>query len=198
MCRAAEFDALCAAHPPTIPVAGVVGKTGGVVAPVPLTRANLIAVARRGCDFLLSHAVRPEDGHVYFALSRDGRPAALQRKPFSATFLIMALGETALATGDASLRSAALSLFQRTLGWVRTPGSLGKPALPGAPALLPLNVPMILLNVMAELARAKGAVAAPAEEEATFSEICAAEEARCVRDILAHVDVARAGVVSAG
>lgn len=191
---AAEFEERIKAHPPTVPIVGVAGKTGGVVSPLPLARENLIAAATRGCEFLLKHAVRPEDGHVYFALSREGRPAAMQRKPFSATFLIMALGETALATRNAALRAEALALFRRTLGWVRTPGALGKPALDGAPALEPLNVPMILLNVMAELRR--GVLDAASAEEVAFAELCATEEARCVRDILSHVDEGRAGVVS--
>ena len=195
-----EIDAFAAQHPATIPLVGVVGKTGGVVPPVALSRQNLINAAQRGCEFLLQHAVRKCDGHVYFALTRDGRPVAMQRKPFSATFLIMALSETALAARSPNLRIAALELFQRTVGWIRTPGALGKPAMEGAPALEPLNIPMILLNVMSELRRGSAIWTAAGEAapdgEAAFTALCGIEEARCVRDILSHVNRDKAGVVS--
>jgi N-acylglucosamine 2-epimerase len=185
----AEIAAFFARYPPTIPREGVVGKTGAVVPPVSLNRSSLVEAARRGCHFLLKHAVRREDGHVYFALTRDGRPFAMQRKPFSATFLIMALSETARAADEPALKTAALDLFARTLGWIREPGSLGKLALAGSPDLQPLNVPMIILNVISELRR--GGV--DAAQEAIF----AAEESKCIASILAHVDTSKGGVVRA-
>ncbi len=74
--------------------------------------------------------------------------------------MIMALNEVARLTGGAEFRREAIALLDRTLGWIRTPGSLGKEELPGAPALAPLNVPMIILNVISELAavRTRGVV----------------------------------------
>jgi N-acylglucosamine 2-epimerase len=184
----AEITALFASHPTTIPTTGVVGKTGGIVPPIPLSRDSLVKAASRGCHFLLDHAVQKSDGHVFFSLTRDGRPVAMQRKPFSATFLIMALSETSKAAGEPALRVAALELFSRTLDWIRTPGSLGKPPLPGTPDLSPLNVPMIILNVISELRRGG--------TDPAWDAIFDAEETHCVAGILAHMDESRGGLVS--
>ncbi len=138
---------------------GLVGAVPGMPRPprVAVTRANLIAAAERGVDFLRRHAVQRAPGTgeiecVYFAVARDGTPVLHQRKIFSATFLIMALGEVGRVTGRAELRQEAVALLDRVFAWIDRPGALGKPALPGAPPLEPLNVPMIMLNVIDELA----------------------------------------------
>jgi hypothetical protein len=120
------------------------------VQPVALTRQNLIDAARKGVQFLRDHAVKP-DGQVYFALTREGKPFAVQRKPFAATFMIIALNEVAKATGEDVLRKEAIELLDRVLVWIRTPGALGRESVSGAPAFCPMNVPMILLNVIGEL-----------------------------------------------
>jgi N-acylglucosamine 2-epimerase len=65
--------------------------------------------------------------------------------------MIIALNEVASLTGDVTYRKEALELLDRTLGWIKTPGSLGREALEGTPELRPLNVPMIILNVIGEL-----------------------------------------------
>lgn len=88
---------------------------------------------------------------VYFALAADGTPALHQRKMFSAAFLVIAFGQTALATGRKDLRDEAIELLEVILSWINSPTLLGKPSLPGLPVLEPLNVPMILLNIISEL-----------------------------------------------
>jgi N-acylglucosamine 2-epimerase len=124
--------------------------SAGIAKPIALTRVALLGAARRGLDFLRKHAVAT-DGQVFFALSREGAPAAMQRKIYSATFLILALAEVERATGDQpELRAEALALLQRVRGWIAQP-TLLRPSLPGAPALSPLGQPMILLNVYSEL-----------------------------------------------
>jgi N-acylglucosamine 2-epimerase len=143
----------------------------------PLTRAALISAAAAGAAFLEENAFAP-DGQVYFSLSRDGKPAALQRKPFAAYFLVMALNEVARATGDDAMRERALGLFERVLGWIRTPGSLGRPVLDGSPALDQLNVPMITLNVIMELAEFG---------DTDLSTFYPREQAWAVAEILKHV-----------
>lgn len=161
----------------------------GPAAPAPRTRAGLIAAARAGVEFLLKHAVA-EDGSVYFALTREGVPLLAQRKPFSATFLIMALAEVSKAGGVPEYRVEAETLFDRVLGWAASPGgsgaALGKPGLPGAPNLSPLNEPMIFLNVATELA-----AAGPLADARTYR---APLRARCVEQIFSHVDMTRRAV----
>lgn len=161
----------------------------GPAVPALRTRAGMIAAARAGVEFLLKHAIA-EDGSVYFALTREGVPLLAQRKPFSATFLIMALSEVSKAAGVPEFRLEADKLFDRVLAWAASPGgsgaALGKPGLPGAPNLAPLNEPMIFLNVSTELA-----AAGPAADARTYR---APLRARCVEQILSHVDVPRRAV----
>ena len=45
-------------------------------------RPEWLEAARLGADFLRRHA-RDERGRCYFSLTRDGRPAAYQRKPYA-------------------------------------------------------------------------------------------------------------------
>ena len=152
---------------------------------LPHTRASLVTSARRGVQFLRDHAVAV-DGSVYFAVSRVGLPVLLQRKIFSAAFLIMALGEVSRASDEPALFDEAVELLERMLHWARTPGSLGKPAQAGAMPFEPLNVPMIVLNVITELSRCLPP--ARSHEAAAFY----AEERRsCASRILAHAHAGR-------
>jgi len=120
--------------------------------PQPLTRTSLVASALRGVRFLLEHAVDAATGHVAFALTREGAVALHQRKMFSASFLVMALAEVSKAAREPALFREAVSLLERMLCWARFPAALGKPGAPGAAPFEPLNVPMIVLNVISEVA----------------------------------------------
>ena len=181
----AEFSALAAAHAP-LPAAvapPAPARSQAAATPTPLTRAGLLAAAERGAAFLLAHAVAPGGEAVYFALARDGAPAAEQRKPFSAAFLALALGELGHATGKAAYTEQALHWLRAYLRWCGAPGgagaALGKAPLPGAPALAPLNEPMITLNLISELGRRLPT----ARERAAFF---APEREAAVAAVLAH------------
>lgn len=130
------------------------------------------------------------DGSVYFALRRDGTPACAQRKPFSAAFLILALSELAVATGESRYRALALEWLDRYLAWCAAEGgsgaALGKPGLPGAPPLAPLNEPMITINLIMELAR-------PLPREEALQFYAGARDA-AVAAVLAHADPTRRAV----
>ena len=132
---------------PTLARAGASPAT-----PLPLTRSALVESALRGVRFLLEHAVDKATGHVAFALTREGAVALHQRKMFSASFLVMALGEVSKAAREPALFGEAVALLERMLEWAHFPGALGKPGAPGAAPLEPLNVSMIVLNVVSELA----------------------------------------------
>ena len=181
----AEFAALVAANPAPQPRAGQ-----GPATPTPLTRAGLLRAAAAGVAFLLKHAVAPGGSEVYFALRRDGAPASAQRKPFSAAFLILALGELHHATGEAHYRAQALAWLDKYLAWCAHAGgsgaALGKPCMPGAPPLSPLNEPMITLNLIMELSRKL-----PREEALLFY---AADRDAAVAAVLSHADAGRRAV----
>jgi N-acylglucosamine 2-epimerase len=180
-----EIAAFTKAHPPPAP-----RGAGGPATPTPLTRAGLLNAARAGVEFLLRHAVAPGGAEVYFALRRDGTPACAQRKPFSAAFLILALSELAAATGEVRYRAAALSWLDKYLAWCAAAGgsgaALGKPGLPGAPPLAPLNEPMITLNLIMELAR-------PLPRGEAIAFYAGARDA-AVAAVLSHADPARRAV----
>lgn len=102
-----------------------------------VTRTALLEQAGAGMRFLASHATAA-DGTVYFALTSDGKPAAVQRKIFSACFLAMALSEyaRALATsGDAAAATAhqaeAKRVIDKVLRWAADSTALGRPQLEG-------------------------------------------------------------------
>lgn len=137
-------------------------------------RPEWLALARSGMDFMRAHAVRP-DGRVYFALRRDGQPAALQRKIFSECFYVMALAEYARATDDAALAREAHEGLERLFVWAENPAHVGRPALPGEAPAQALAVPMILLNLIDEVAQ---------DDAGRY----AAEIDALIRRMLLHVD----------
>ncbi|MDG1491301.1 MAG: AGE family epimerase/isomerase [Planctomycetota bacterium] len=146
-----------------------------------------LEAARLGAEFLARHAVG-SDGRAFFQLRRDGAPVKLQRKIFSECFLVMAYAEFARASGDGSYRARALELFDRVLALVDDPTPLGRPVLSGARPTRDLAVPMILLNLVAELRGDPGS--ATFDDRADYDAI----ERRCVADVLLHFDRAR-GIV---
>ena len=141
----------------------------------------LLDGARLGAEFLAAHAVGA-DGRAFFQLARDGAPIGLQRKIFSECFLVMAYAEYARASGDMSYRGRALELFERVLALVEDPTPLGRPQLAGQRAGQDLAVPMILLNLVAEL---RGA---PGSETFDDRDDYDAIERDCVRRVMLHFD----------
>lgn len=109
-----------------------------------------LEMATSGIEFLRKHALRP-DGRVWFRLARDGQPIYLQRKPFSECFYVMALAEHARATGRTELMDEARAEFDKAWRFAFDGAALGRPKMPGEPAVQGLAVPMILLNLIEEL-----------------------------------------------
>lgn len=113
-----------------------------------------------GLHFLRRFAYRPQDQRVYFCLSREGQPVYLQRKIFSECFYVMALAECARLFADPTLMQEAEQVFAAIWSWVSQSQTdwaqdsipPGRPRWPGSPEVSELAVPMILLNVIGELA----------------------------------------------
>lgn len=114
-------------------------------------RPEWLSMARSGLDFLRRYALR-DDGRVFFSLTSDGRPIYQQRKIFSECFFVMALAGVSRATGDADLERAARDglawIWERAFDW----SLLGRPVHDGQAPSLSLAVPMILLNLIDEVA----------------------------------------------
>lgn len=114
-------------------------------------RPEWLEAARTVLDFLLPRALAP-DGRCYFALTRDGRPAAMQRKPYAAFFLALALIEFH-KTGASRENHIpmAKSLFERIQAWIADPGLLGRPGFPGAASYRQLADIMVVASLALEL-----------------------------------------------
>lgn len=114
-------------------------------------RPEWLDLARSGVDFLRRHALRP-DGRVFFSLTMDGRPIYQQRKIFSECFYVLALAGLARATGEQALKDEARDrlgwIWERAFDW----SSVGRPVLEGQTPSRSLAVPMILLNLIDEVA----------------------------------------------
>ncbi|RMH56315.1 MAG: N-acylglucosamine 2-epimerase [Bacteroidetes bacterium] len=136
-------------------------------------RPAWLDLARLGIDFLRAHARRP-DGRVYFALTADGRPVYLQRKIFSECFYTMALAEYARAADEPALLREAEEELALIWDWAFDWTKVGRPAFEGAPEARSLAVPMILLNLIEEVAGDDWARFAPEIDE-------------CIRRLLMHV-----------
>jgi len=112
-----------------------------------------IEAARGGAEFLRRHAFDPL-GRCYFSLTRDGRPAGYQRKPYAAVFICLGLHEYGRATGETWALSKARELFASIRAWIANPSLLGRPSLEGAPAASQLADIMVTASLALELAAA--------------------------------------------
>jgi N-acylglucosamine 2-epimerase len=114
-------------------------------------RPEWLDLSRSGVDFLREHALRP-DRRVFFSLTEDGRPIYQQRKIFSECFYVMALAGLARASGDETMlreaRDGLAWIWERAFDW----STIGRPVLEGQTPSLMLAIPMILLNLIEEVA----------------------------------------------
>ncbi|KAM8793690.1 N-acylglucosamine 2-epimerase [Eudromia elegans] len=108
-------------------------------------RPEILEAARAGGEFLLRCApLRAGAPRAAFALSRAGRPARLQRSPFSEAFCALGLDELGRAAGEPRYRAAARGWMAAVARWARdAPDELGRPQLPGTPRHEALAVPMM-------------------------------------------------------
>ncbi|MHC4996377.1 MAG: AGE family epimerase/isomerase, partial [Planctomycetota bacterium] len=69
--------------------------------------------AGHGIDFITRHGFDPEDGRMWFHVTRDGRPIRKRRYAFTESFAAIAFGEYARATGSEEHAGRARQIFQR-------------------------------------------------------------------------------------
>ena len=114
-------------------------------------RPEWLEAARLGAEFLRRHA-RDGQGRCYFSLTRDGRPAAYQRKPYAAVFIMLGWLEYAKASGEEWARREAMELFWSVRRWIANPGLMDRPSLSGAPAFSQLADVMVEISMALEMA----------------------------------------------
>ena len=105
-----------------------------------------LRAAKSGYDFINAHCFAP-DGHMYFRVTRDGRPLVLRRYYYSEAFAVMGYVEFYKATGDEAVRRRAEELFCRMRTYYETPGYFPPKVDPKTRATKGHGVVMILLNV---------------------------------------------------
>ena len=164
-----------------------------------LSRDKMLNDAERAANFMYSNGVRENDGKVFFSLTEDGQPYHMERKIFSACFLCLGIGTLgAVLEKDGqteraqNLSEKCLLLLKRIVTWSRSPALLGRESFPGAPVTSPMNVPMIILNVLDEL-QTRGALSTELAAAAGID--VRAEEEWCVTEILKHVNKERKQVL---
>lgn len=109
-------------------------------------RQEFLDAARLILDFLRAHATDSQ-GRYYFSLTREGRPAFFQRKPYAAVFAMLGMLELSKATHDAPLRDEAVALFWKIRDWIKDPTLLGRP--PQLPSLADV---MVTASMASEIA----------------------------------------------
>jgi len=115
------------------------------------SKPEWLTMARLGADFLQNYAIR-EDRRVYFSVTAAGKPIYQQRKIFSECFSIMALAEFARASEQLQLLKEAKLDLEKVWDWAQDWTKVGRPHYSGQTPAQSLAVPMILLNLIAEVA----------------------------------------------
>jgi N-acylglucosamine 2-epimerase len=109
-------------------------------------RPEWLAFSESCIRFLRQNAYTSE-GHIYFSLTREGGPAFVQRKPYSAVFVALGLLEYAAAVDDADCRREGVALFHKVTHWIANPHKLGRPTY-GPPASQLADIMVIALLAM--------------------------------------------------
>jgi N-acylglucosamine 2-epimerase len=84
-------------------------------------RDEWLELARHGADFIQRCCIDPEDGRMWFHVTREGRPIRKRRYAFSESFAAIAFGELAKATGREAYRTRAQEIFGRFLSHNQAP-----------------------------------------------------------------------------
>lgn len=110
-------------------------------------RQEWLDFARRGVDFILRHGFR-EDGRIYYALRRDGRPMEPPSLYHAELSNLIAMAELARATKDETLYQKARETFETAWPGLHHPHPDGTAPLPG---MVPTRIhgnSMITINVL--------------------------------------------------
>ncbi len=102
--------------------------------------------AKCGYDFINKYRFAPS-GHMYFKVTREGRPLVERRYYFSEAFAVMGYAEYYKATGLAEAKERAIELFERMLKYYTTPGYFPPKVNPETRSNKSHSIVMIMLNV---------------------------------------------------
>ena len=113
-------------------------------------RSEWLDAAGYGIRFLRDHCFDPEDGRMYFHMTREGKPIRKRRYYFSECFATIAYASYSKAVDDEDLANEAVKLFERCVGYYQNPDVLPEKFTDVRP-VKGIGAPMILLNVAQQL-----------------------------------------------
>lgn len=114
-------------------------------------RKEWLELAEHGAKFLMEHGIDAE-GSWYFSLNRAGKPLVQPYNIFSDCFATMAFGQLYVATGDGHYGQIAKTTFDNILSRAENPKGKYSKAYPGTRELQNFSLPMILCNLVTEIA----------------------------------------------
>ena len=88
-----------------------------------LQENRYLEASKSAIDFIEAHCI-DTDGHMFFAVTAEGKPVQKRRYVFSECFAIMAMAQYSLVSGDQSYAEKALALFKKLQWMVAQPGFL--------------------------------------------------------------------------
>ena len=110
-------------------------------------RQEWLELARHGIEFIRKYGF-DDDGRMFFAVTRDGRPLRKRRYLFTETFGIIALAEYARASGDRDCLSLAKKTMDLVLDLYGKPGALEPKVFPDTLKTRGHSMAMILINTL--------------------------------------------------
>ncbi|MEJ6699767.1 MAG: AGE family epimerase/isomerase, partial [Akkermansiaceae bacterium] len=143
-------------------------------------RPEWLEGARAGVDFLKNYCF-DDDGHMFFLVTRDGKPLRKRRYFFSEAFAIAAYCQLAKATNDEALAQEARDLFKRCTEYADGTRPLPAKFNDTRPSK-GLGVPMIFLNVAQQLCDTVGCDFAASQIDSYIEQIadCVDDDLQCV------------------
>ena len=114
-------------------------------------RESWLEIAKNGAEFLKKYGM-DEHGNWYFSLTRDGKPLVQPYNIFSDCFAAMAFSQFALAANNEKAKDIAEQTFRNILRRTDNPKGKYNKIVPGTRPMINLALPMILANLMIELA----------------------------------------------
>jgi N-acylglucosamine 2-epimerase len=114
-----------------------------------------LSIAKKSLSFLDQFGFDPEDGRMWFHVTREGRPLRKRRYAYSESFAAIAYGEIAKATGDAELAEKAQKCFRRFIDHNLRPKNV-TPKFTDARPTRSIGFPMITINTAQELRESIG------------------------------------------
>lgn len=102
--------------------------------------------AKSGYDFINKYCFA-ENGHMYFRVTRDGKPLVERRYYFSEAFAVMGYAEYYKATGLEEAKNRAIALYDKMLYYYTTPGVFPPKVNPKTRKNRGHSIVMIMMNV---------------------------------------------------